>query len=184
MPTIGASMQMLRPGEHTRAHRHTGSFLYQAAKGRGFSVIGGKRLYLLNDSGVLYSINKHTGDVHWKRRLGALAAASPAYAGGKVYVVLLQRRKKGPKSRVGRVVALDGKTGKIDWSKELASRSESSPLVAEGKLTEDAPLQTSILDLGEGVRARVRVSELMPLPGWDGFHVDAVAPEGQREEAL
>jgi gentisate 1,2-dioxygenase len=43
MPTIGASMQLLRPGEHTKAHRHTGSFLYQAAKGRGFSVIGGKR---------------------------------------------------------------------------------------------------------------------------------------------
>src|ERR687894_3199763 len=68
-------------------------------------VIGGKRLYLLNDSGVLYSINKHTGNVRWKRRLGALAAASPAYAGGKVYVVLLQRRMKGPRSRVGRVVA-------------------------------------------------------------------------------
>ena len=43
MPTIGASMQMLRPGEHTRAHRHTGSFLYQVAKGQGYSVIDGKR---------------------------------------------------------------------------------------------------------------------------------------------
>src|SRR5829696_5648183 len=78
-------------------------------------VIGGKRLYLLNDSGVLVSINKHTGKVRWKRRLGALAAASPAYGGGKVYVVLLQRRREGRDSRVGRVVALDGKTGKIKW---------------------------------------------------------------------
>jgi gentisate 1,2-dioxygenase len=43
MPTIGASMQLLRPGQHTQAHRHTGSFLYQVAKGRGFSVIGGRR---------------------------------------------------------------------------------------------------------------------------------------------
>jgi gentisate 1,2-dioxygenase len=43
MPTIGASMQLLRPGEQTRAHRHTGSFLYQVAKGRGWSVIGGRR---------------------------------------------------------------------------------------------------------------------------------------------
>ena len=34
MQTIGASMQMLRPGESTRAHRHTGSFIYQVAKGR------------------------------------------------------------------------------------------------------------------------------------------------------
>lgn len=43
MQTIGASMQMLRPGERTRAHRHTGSFLYQCAKGRGYSIINGKR---------------------------------------------------------------------------------------------------------------------------------------------
>lgn len=43
MPTIGASMQLLRPGEHTLAHRHTGSFMYQVAKGRGFSVINGQR---------------------------------------------------------------------------------------------------------------------------------------------
>ena len=43
MPTIGASMQLLRPGEHTKAHRHTGSFMYQVCKGSGYSVIGGKR---------------------------------------------------------------------------------------------------------------------------------------------
>ena len=44
MPTIGASMQMLRPGEKTRAHRHTGSFMYQCAKGSGYSIVAGKRL--------------------------------------------------------------------------------------------------------------------------------------------
>ncbi|WP_042884259.1 cupin domain-containing protein [Cupriavidus necator] len=43
MPTIGASMQLLRPGEATRAHRHTGSFIYQVAKGSGYSVINGQR---------------------------------------------------------------------------------------------------------------------------------------------
>jgi gentisate 1,2-dioxygenase len=43
MQTIGASMQLLRPGEHTKAHRHTGSYLYQVAKGRGYSVIAGQR---------------------------------------------------------------------------------------------------------------------------------------------
>lgn len=43
MATIGASMQMLRPGEHTKAHRHTGSIMYQVAKGEGYSVINGKR---------------------------------------------------------------------------------------------------------------------------------------------
>lgn len=43
MSTIGASMQLLRPGERTQAHRHTGSYLYQVAQGRGWSVINGKR---------------------------------------------------------------------------------------------------------------------------------------------
>ncbi len=43
MQTIGAAMQLLPPGEQTRAHRHTGSTVYQCAKGRGWSVIGGKR---------------------------------------------------------------------------------------------------------------------------------------------
>ncbi len=43
MPTIRAAMQRLGPGEHTRAHRHTGSTVYQVAKGSGFSVIDGRR---------------------------------------------------------------------------------------------------------------------------------------------
>lgn len=43
MPTLGASIQLLRPGQHTQAHRHTGSFMYQVAKGRGYSVIAGQR---------------------------------------------------------------------------------------------------------------------------------------------
>jgi gentisate 1,2-dioxygenase len=43
MKTMGASMQLLRPGEHTKAHRHTGSYLYHVAKGSGHSIINGKR---------------------------------------------------------------------------------------------------------------------------------------------
>ncbi|MBD8473195.1 cupin domain-containing protein [Pseudomonas sp. CFBP 8770] len=44
LSTIGASMQLLRPGFVGKAHRHTGSFLYQVAKGKGYSIINGKRL--------------------------------------------------------------------------------------------------------------------------------------------
>ena len=44
MPTIGAAMQLLRPGQHTTAHRHTGSAVYQCAKGTGHSIVNGKRL--------------------------------------------------------------------------------------------------------------------------------------------
>lgn len=43
MATIGASMQLLRPGFIGEAHRHTGSFLYQVAKGSGYSIINGQR---------------------------------------------------------------------------------------------------------------------------------------------
>ena len=43
MPTIGAQLQRLAPGERTLAHRHTGSVIYQVAKGRGYSVLDGRR---------------------------------------------------------------------------------------------------------------------------------------------
>lgn len=43
MSTIGASMQLLRPGEATKAHRQVGSFMFQCAKGRGHAVINGTR---------------------------------------------------------------------------------------------------------------------------------------------
>ncbi|MDH6120398.1 gentisate 1,2-dioxygenase [Kitasatospora sp. GAS204A] len=43
MPTMGAHIQLLRPGQATAAHRHTGSVVYTVAKGRGSSVIAGQR---------------------------------------------------------------------------------------------------------------------------------------------
>lgn len=43
MQTIGASMQLLRAGEKTKCHRHTGSVIYQVAKGHGYSIVAGRR---------------------------------------------------------------------------------------------------------------------------------------------
>jgi gentisate 1,2-dioxygenase len=43
MPTMGAQLQLLKAGEQTKAHRHTGSVIYQVAQGRGWSEIGGRR---------------------------------------------------------------------------------------------------------------------------------------------
>ena len=43
MQTMGAQMQMLAPGQHCKAHRHTGNVMYNCAGGEGYSVIGGKR---------------------------------------------------------------------------------------------------------------------------------------------
>ena len=37
MKTLGAHIQLLRAGERTKAHRHTGSIVYTCAKGSGYS---------------------------------------------------------------------------------------------------------------------------------------------------
>ena len=42
-PTMGADLQMLRGGVHTRAHRHTSSAVYHVYRGSGYSVIDGER---------------------------------------------------------------------------------------------------------------------------------------------
>ena len=43
MPTMACRVQMLRPDEHTKAHRHTGSAIYHVVKGEGATIIDGKR---------------------------------------------------------------------------------------------------------------------------------------------
>ncbi len=40
LPTIGCWIQMLRPGEVTRSHRHTGSTAYHAVRGQGVTTVG------------------------------------------------------------------------------------------------------------------------------------------------
>lgn len=46
MSTMGASIQMLRPGEKTKAHRQVGSFMFQVAKGEGSAIINGRQFSL------------------------------------------------------------------------------------------------------------------------------------------
>jgi outer membrane protein assembly factor BamB len=94
-------------------------------------VAGGRQLFLLKNNGALYGISRRTGEVRWKRKLGYLAASSPAYADGTVYVTLLQR---GKGIRGGRIVAVSAATGRTRWSRRLASRSESSPVYENGTL--------------------------------------------------
>jgi gentisate 1,2-dioxygenase len=43
MKTFTCSIQMLRPGVHTAAHRHTGSWVYLAFEGSGATIIDGVR---------------------------------------------------------------------------------------------------------------------------------------------
>lgn len=41
MQTIGLAMQLLRPGVHTRAHRHSSSTVYQVVRGQGTTTVNG-----------------------------------------------------------------------------------------------------------------------------------------------
>ncbi len=90
-------------------------------------VMAGKWLYLMQDDGVLKAIAKKTGKVRWTRDLGQLAASSPAYQDGRLYVTILERTDGG----AGRAAAVRARDGKVVWSKDLGARSESSPLVAD-----------------------------------------------------
>ncbi|MGE0736467.1 MAG: cupin domain-containing protein [Alphaproteobacteria bacterium] len=44
MPSMSYRSQMLRPGEHTKAHRHMSSTAYCVLEGNGYTLVGDKRL--------------------------------------------------------------------------------------------------------------------------------------------
>jgi outer membrane protein assembly factor BamB len=103
-------------------------------------VLCGRRLYLLKNNGALYAISRTTGRVSWKRKLGALAASSPACHRGTIYSVLLKRSRH---SDGGRIVAVSARSGRTRWSRKLPSRAESSPLFDRNRLfvgTEDGTI--------------------------------------------
>lgn len=43
LPTLSCCVQLVRPGIHTQAHRHTTSAVYHVVEGAGYSIIEGKR---------------------------------------------------------------------------------------------------------------------------------------------
>src|SRR5713226_160975 len=45
LPTLSCRIQMLRPGERTRAHRHTSTSIYHAFRGSGTTVINGEAFH-------------------------------------------------------------------------------------------------------------------------------------------
>jgi outer membrane protein assembly factor BamB len=94
-------------------------------------VLCRRRVFLLKNNGALYAISRLDGRVSWKRKLGTLAAASPACSHGVVYAVLLERTRG---SRAGRVVAISARDGHTRWSRKLPSRAEGSPLLDRGRL--------------------------------------------------
>lgn len=57
-------------------------------------------------------------------------------------------------------------------------------IVVEGRIAETALVDTKAVEIGEGLVARVRLSELVPMRGWQGWRADAEVPRGARAEAL
>lgn len=57
-------------------------------------------------------------------------------------------------------------------------------IVAEGRLGEGLVVAKRHVDLGEGLTAEVRVSEIVPFPGWRGARVDVEVPEGSGDAGL
>lgn len=118
-------------GPYRNVWRHRAPALLEFAP-----VIYRGRIYQLAGNGLLYALDKRTGKLRWKRKLGTLAASSPAVAGASIYVTLLESRGH----RSGRIAALRVRDGSVRWVRNLRSRSESSPLLHRGRLyfgTED-----------------------------------------------
>ena len=103
--------KLLRP-PFWRVWSYTGAVLLEFPP-----VMAEGKLFLLKNNGALHAIDKRTGRALWKRKLGVLAAASPAYGNGRVFVTILSRGKNKP----GAVYALDAKSGKILWKRVLPS---------------------------------------------------------------
>ncbi len=65
VPTMAAYLQLLRRGEHTKAHRHVASTIYHVAEGGGYTVIAGQRFdWAEGDSFVVpaWAWHEHASD--------------------------------------------------------------------------------------------------------------------------
>jgi outer membrane protein assembly factor BamB len=98
------------------------------------------RLYVAENLGRVLAISTRTGRTLWKRDLGRLAASTPAYDDGRLYVTILCRDAcadavgSAESEGRGRVAALDARTGRVIWQRDLPSRTESTPLVVRDRV--------------------------------------------------
>lgn len=91
------------------------------------------RLYVANNSGVLFAVNAATGRLAWKHDSGRCVAASPAVTGDTVYLAFLNRPpcNASGSGLDGEVVAFAAGFGTVRWRVRIGP-TESSPLVADG----------------------------------------------------
>lgn len=90
-------------------------------------------LFFIDDNGFAKALDKHTGHVLWQRRVGTLAAASPAIGAPQraVFVPLLSTDAHATSSQNpgnGRFAALSMRDGHVLWSRPIPAGSESSPI--------------------------------------------------------
>jgi outer membrane protein assembly factor BamB len=128
-PYYGYDTQRTRylPTKRVRPPYDSSIWSFQAGKLLEFAPVVAKgTLYFQDKDGLLYALNADKGKVEWKKQIGALGAASPAYSHGVVFAVTLQR---APGVNAGEALALRAKDGKLLWRFPLPGRSETSPMV-------------------------------------------------------
>jgi outer membrane protein assembly factor BamB len=89
------------------------------------------RLYFVRNDGVVVALKAAGGARAWKRRLGDLAASTPAVGRRRVWVTLLLARHS---ATGGAVASLSERTGRAYWTRRLPSRAESSPLLLHRRI--------------------------------------------------
>ncbi|WP_157981943.1 outer membrane protein assembly factor BamB [Aliidiomarina sedimenti] len=97
------------------------------AKLAGGLTLDGDTLYVGNESGMLYAINKDNGEIQWQSQLEGEVISAPAV--GEGYVVLHLGN--------GMVVSLNAADGEEQWRHEeevpaLTLRGSSSPVISAG----------------------------------------------------
>ena len=94
-------------------------------------VIYDNTLYFQDANGWAKAVSTTDGHMLWQRRVGSVAAASPAIdiRHQLVFFTLLSTTPGARNPGNGAFVALAMKTGKVAWSHPLPAGSESSPLV-------------------------------------------------------
>ncbi len=93
-------------------------------------VIWHGTMFMLGDDGIAHAIRTSDGRPVWSRRVGSLAAASPAVDGRDRLIVLPVLSQQGSAPGGGAFLALSMRTGRTVWSHPIPAGSESSPIIS------------------------------------------------------
>jgi outer membrane protein assembly factor BamB len=127
-PVYGYDDQRTRylPTARVRPPYDASEWSFNAGKLLEFSpIVVDGFLYFQDKNSLFYALDADTGKVRWKHDIGDLAAASPAYADGRLFAVTLEP---------GEAVGMRARDGKVLWRRPLPGRSETSPLVVGDKV--------------------------------------------------